>query len=186
MEALTEATGRLGATLRSLRAARSLSLDQAARQVGISRRSLVAFEQGEGNPSLGTLLRVASGYGVGLSDLVGRAEAVPIRVANEADAKTLWRTELGSEARLLVASSELELWSWRLVAGDVRISEPHRLHTKEIVRMEKGSLIVSVADARQKLLAGQVALFSGDRPHLMENRGPGLAVFTLVVHEPVR
>jgi transcriptional regulator with XRE-family HTH domain len=172
--------------LRELRAARGLSLDAASKRIGVSRRLLVALEQGGGNPSLSTLLRLADGYGVGLADLVGRSETAPINVRSESEAETLWSSRRGSEARLLIASNDLELWSWRLTAGDVRRSDPHRAGTQEIVKLTRGRLVVTVGERREELSAGQLALLAGDRPHRYENPGRTPALFTLVVHEPLR
>ncbi len=182
----TDAAGRVGARLRELRAARGLSLDTASKRMGISRRLLVALEQGDGNPSLSTLLRLASGYGIGLADLVGRSETEPINVRSESEAETLWSSERGSEARLLIARDDLELWSWRIAPRDVRRSGAHRKGTREIVRVTRGRLAITVGGRREELRSGQVAILSGDRPHRYENTGRTTAVFTLVVHEPMR
>jgi transcriptional regulator with XRE-family HTH domain len=178
--------GRIAGTLRGLRSGRGLSLDQAARRLGVSRRSLVALEQGRGNPSLSTLLRLAEGYGIGLVDLIGGAgAAAAIGVTKEDSARTLWHTEQGSEARLLIASEELELWDWRIAPGDVRDSEAHRRGTREIVRIRRGRLVLTVGGERRELAPGELALLAGDRPHRMENDGDEATEFELVVHEPL-
>jgi transcriptional regulator with XRE-family HTH domain len=179
-------TDRLAAMLRELRAARGWSLDEASERLGVGRRSLVALERGGGNPSLSTLLRLAEGYGVGFAELLGDVRKRSLTARPEADAPTLWSTNQGSRARLLIASDELELWSWELSPGDVRDSEPHRPGTTEIVQVQRGRLVVDVSPDREELGAGRVALFAGDRPHRFENLGRSVAVFTLIVHEPVR
>ena len=50
--------------------ARGRSMKLAARS-GVSRRLVVQIEQGEANPSIGTLLRLAGAFEVTLTDLVG-------------------------------------------------------------------------------------------------------------------
>ncbi|HSF18293.1 MAG TPA: XRE family transcriptional regulator [Vicinamibacteria bacterium] len=186
MTAFGETAGLVGLRLRELRANSGLSLDAASQRVGVSRRLLVALEQGDGNPSLSTLLRLADGYGVGLAALVGRSETASINVCSESEAKRLWTSRRGSEARLLIASHDLELWSWKLAPGDVRQSEPHRPGAQEIVRLTRGRLAVSVEGEREELCAGKLALFAGDRSHRYENPGDSPALFTLVVHDPLR
>ena len=186
MKPAPEAAERVALRLRELRAARDLSLDAASKRIGLSRRLLVALEQGEGNPSLSTLLRLADGYGIGLADLIGRSESAPVQVRDESEAERLWSSRRGSEARLLIASDDLELWSWKIAPGDVRQSEAHRPGTREIVRVTGGRLAVAVGGTREELRAGQLALLAGDRPHRYENPGRTNAVFTLVVHEPLR
>lgn len=176
---------RLAEALRDLRARRDLSLDEAAVRTGLGRRTLVALEQAEGNPSLSTLLRLAEGYGVGLADLIGEAPAAAISVSDEAAARMLWQTDAGSHARLLIVSDVLELWSWRIAPGDVRESAPHRRGTQEIARVRRGCLVLTTGDETREVRAGEVALFDGDRPHRMESGGANAAEFELVVHEPL-
>jgi transcriptional regulator with XRE-family HTH domain len=186
MHQRSSAIDRLATILRELRVARGWSLDQAAERSGISRRSLVSLEQGGGNPSLNTLLRLAEGYRVGLADLVGDVSKPTIVVRAEIDAPTLWSTERGSQARLLTASPEIELWSWDIAPGEVREGEAHRPGTAEIVHIRRGRLTVTVGPDREELGPGSVALFPGDRPHRFENLGRDTASFALMVHEPVR
>jgi transcriptional regulator with XRE-family HTH domain len=181
-----DAAATVAVRLRELRAGRGLSLDAAAKRVGVSRRLLVSLEQGEGNPSLGTLLRLADGYGTSLADLVGRSETAPIHVEDESAAETLWSTDRGSEARLLIASDDLELWRWKIAPGDSRRSAEHRPGTREIVRVTAGRLVVTVEGKREELKPGRLALLAGDRPHRYENPGRAYAVFDMVVHEPLR
>jgi transcriptional regulator with XRE-family HTH domain len=183
---IEQAVGQLARVLQELRAERRLSLDAASERAGISRRLLVALEHGDGNPSLGTLLRVAEGYGVGLADLLGASEKPPIAVRAAADARTLWETERGSRARLLIASEELEMWSWEMSPREVRTSDAHRPGTTEIVRMQRGRLTITVGDRREELAGTQVALFAGDQPHSFENPGSATSRFQLIVHEPLR
>jgi len=179
-------TRHLARTLRRLRAERGLSLEGAAERAGISRRLLVGLEGGTGNPSLGTLLRLAEGLGVGLADLLEPDERSVIQVRNDDEARTLWSSDAGSSARLLIASPDLELWAWELAPGDVRASDPHRAGTQEIVHLARGRMVIVVDDHHEEVIGGQVARFAGDRPHRFENPGPDPAAFTLVVHEPVR
>jgi transcriptional regulator with XRE-family HTH domain len=176
---------RLAAVLRELRSDRRYTLDAAANRIGISRRLLIDLEAGSGNPSLTTLLRLAEGYGVGLADLVGYADKPALTVRGARDARTLWSTDRGSRAQLLIASNQLELWHWSMAPGEERLSEPHRSGTEEIVRMLTGRLRISVGDEESELAGTQTALIAGDRPHSYFNPGPRRATFHLVVHEPL-
>jgi transcriptional regulator with XRE-family HTH domain len=176
---------RLAGVLRELRSERRYTLDRAAREIGISRRLLVDLEAGEANPSLATLLRLAEGYGVGLADLVGYADKPALTVRGPGDAQTLWSTDQGSRARVLIASNQLELWHWMMAPGEERVSEPHRPGTEEIVRMLGGRLRMTVGTEQRELRGRQTALIAGDRPHGYYNPGPGPATFQLIVHEPL-
>ena len=176
---------RLAIFLRELRSERRFTLDAAARQIGISRRLLVDLEAGDANPSLTTLLRIAEGYGVGLGDLVGFADKPALTVRGPRDAQTLWSTDLGSWARLLIGSNKLELWHWMMAPGEERVSEPHRPGTEEIVRILSGRLRITVGTEERELRGRQTALIAGDRPHSYYNPGREQTSFHLVVHEPL-
>jgi transcriptional regulator with XRE-family HTH domain len=187
-DALMEASSpsmQIGEILRGIRQSRSLSLDQAAARAGVSRRFLVSMEQGQGNPSMNTLLRLAVGYGVTLADLVGSLRPDPLVLGRVVDATRLWQTDRGSEALLLVAVGDLELWRWRLAPGDARDGVPHRPRTREILEMHRGTLTVTAGAITRELVAGDVLAFAADQAHRYENRGTGIAEFGLVVHEPV-
>lgn len=59
---------RLGGQIRKLRLARELTLEKAAEQTTIDWKHLQKIEAGAVNPTVLTLVRIASGYGVALRD----------------------------------------------------------------------------------------------------------------------
>ncbi|MEM9713920.1 MAG: helix-turn-helix domain-containing protein [Actinomycetota bacterium] len=176
---------RLGSGLRARRTGRGWTLDEASERLGVSRRLLVQIEQAEANPSLSTLLRVAAGFGIGLSDLLP-TEGRPAVVVHDRDRSVpLWRTSSGSEARLLVATAELELWDWRLEPGDVRRSEAHRAGTEEVLSVRAGELVVEVDGVSHVVTADASVALLADRPHAYRNDGDRVVSFVMAVHEPV-
>jgi transcriptional regulator with XRE-family HTH domain len=66
--------GAFAATLRALREARGLSQEAAASLCGVHRNYLGGLERAEKNPTLDTLARLATGFGVPLSNLLAEAE----------------------------------------------------------------------------------------------------------------
>ena len=75
----------------SISRSRSWTLDDLAARSGVSRRLVVQIEQGEANPSIGTLLRLANALGVTLTDLVSDQETTTLGVCAPSDATELWR-----------------------------------------------------------------------------------------------
>lgn len=53
----------IGARVKQERQARGWTLDQLAEAAGVSRRMVVSVEQGDVNPSVGTLLRLSEALG---------------------------------------------------------------------------------------------------------------------------
>ena len=97
---------------------------------------------------------------------------------------TLWSTPAGSAARLLVSHGPLELWSWTLIPGDQRASEPHRPGSLELLSVQTGTVELDVGNHQVEVHAGDSAWFDATRPHAYINSEANAATFTLVVLEP--
>lgn len=173
--------------VRRLRVERRWNLDEAAARLGVSRRLLVQLESGRANPTLATLLAVASGFDVALADLLADCAEVGVQVrADNSAAPALWSTSAGSHARLLVGSRVLELWEWTLAAGEGRVCNPHRRGTQEALTVTAGALTLTVGTGKPVVIgAGQSALHDGDERHAYDNHTGLPAEFVLAVHEPL-
>lgn len=171
-------------TVRSLRAAHSWSLDQLATRSGVSKGVLVALEQGRGNPSLGTLIRISEALGVPLTRLVQVEEEPAVKIFPPERQVTLWQGPEGGIGRLLAGSDprpSVELWKWELHPGEPHQSDSHLSGTKEIAYVEEGTLTLTV-DGRKHLIGpGTAAVFPGDRPHSYGNEGDAACRFVLAV-----
>lgn len=94
----------VGGVARRARQARGWTLQYAAAQMGLELRQLQKLEAGEGNPQLGTLLRVADGLGVLVSELVGG-----VRAGEGAKSYAAALTEVKIEAGVAAGVREGEL-----------------------------------------------------------------------------
>jgi len=183
-EAIGEAVAR---TVRSLRAGHGWSLDELAGRSGVSKGVLVGLEQGRGNPSLGTLIRISEALGVPLTRLVQVEEEPVTRLFPPNRHVVLWRGPSGGTGTLLGGSDprpSLELWRWVLRPGEVRRSDAHVPGTKEIIYVEDGVLTLGVAGHRDTVRAGTAAVFVGDRPHSYGNDTDEDVRFVLAVMDP--
>lgn len=177
----------IGARVRQQRLARGWTLDALAAAAGLSRRMVVNVEQGEANPSVGTLLKLGDALGIGLPVLVEPPRSDRVAVTRDGEGSTLWTGEHGGHGVLLSAVSTpdvVELWSWLLGAGDAHASDPHTPGTTELLHVLAGSVRVRVDGDAQVLVAGDAASFPGDVPHAYENAGTTPARFVLTVFEP--
>ena len=174
----------IASRVRAERARHRWTLDELATRSAVSRRLLIQIEHAEANPSLATLLKLAAALGVTLTELLSQEqEARPIAVTRVQDAMTLWSTEAGSSARLLVSHGPLELWSWTLEPGDARVSEPHNAGALELVKVVKGTLTLEVADEAVQVKAGHSAWFDASYAHAYRNATTKPVAFTLVVFD---
>jgi transcriptional regulator with XRE-family HTH domain len=178
-------TRRIAERVHGVRAARAWTFDELAARSGVSRRLLVQIEQGEANPSLATLLKLAAALDVNLTELLEQGrESPPIGIVAGADALDLWTTPEGSVGRLLVSHGPLELWSWTLRPGDRRDSEAHRAGSLELLTVGTGTVRLDVGDQHLEIPAGDGAWFDAAHPHAYSNPACASATFTLVVLEP--
>ena len=173
----------LAEAVRRLRNARCWTLDELAARSGVSRRLVVQIEQGEANPSIGTLLRLADALGVSLTDLISAHETATIGVRALADATELWQGPGGGRALLEVSRGPLELWSWTLEPSESHVSDAHCPGALELVKIRKGTLLLEVDDESVRLKAGHSAWFDASRQHAYRNTGTRPVSFTLVVFD---
>jgi quercetin dioxygenase-like cupin family protein len=148
---------------------------------------LVNVEQGEANPSVGTLLRLSDALGIGLPALVEPPQAATLTVTRSGQGAALWTSDGGGRG-VLVAGTEppdvVELWDWTLAPGDKHNSEAHSAGTKELIQVQKGTISVEGAGQSVKLGPGDAVAFPGDAPHSYANVSRFLARFSLAVFEP--
>ena len=69
-----ELNGAIARRLGQLRRARQQSFDELALRTGVSKGMLVQIEQGRANPSIGTLCRLAAGFGVSVVELLSEED----------------------------------------------------------------------------------------------------------------
>lgn len=178
----------VGAVVRTERKKRGWSLDRAATRLGVSRRLLTQIESGSANPSLSTLLSIASGFGIDLTSLVadtsGAVDAV-MQPDNDG-AAVLWSTDVGSRAQLLVGMGPLEMWSWRLAPGDSKRSEAHSPNSLEALIVTTGQVEIEIEGGDTRTVgAGQSLIFAVDAAHEYRNVADHVAEFHLAVFDPI-
>ncbi|MCU1353231.1 MAG: family transcriptional regulator [Acidimicrobiales bacterium] len=173
--------------VRLLRTDRQWSLDQLAARSAVSKGMLVQIEQARTNPSIGTLSRLADGFGVTLAQLVDISGSAHVRVISAADVVRLWEGAPGSAGDLLAGTDRrehVELWRWRLAAGDAHESEGHLPGTRELLTVITGRLVLEVGDERHEVARDGAVLFDADVPHTYRNEGRAALDLVLVVVQP--
>ena len=179
--------GVIGGRVKSERQSLGWTLDQLAEVAGVSRRMVVNVEQGEVNPSVGTLLRLSEALGVGLPALVAPPESAAVAVTRRGEGAVLWTGASGGQGVLVAGTSKpdaVELWDWSLAGGEVHDSEAHAPGTQELVHVLQGTVTIEVAGQSVALHAGDAAAFPGDVEHRYANSGRRTARFSLAVFEP--
>jgi transcriptional regulator with XRE-family HTH domain len=170
--------------VRRLRSERSWTLDELAARSGISRRLIVQIEQGQANPSIGTLLRLADAFEVALAELLPEHTTATAGMRPAGEELRLWSGPRGGAGRLLVNRGPLELWSWSLGPGESHESEAHHAGSVELLTVTTGTLQLDVRGESFTLTSGDSAWFEATDAHAYRNPTRATARFILVFFEP--
>jgi transcriptional regulator with XRE-family HTH domain len=178
--------GALAATVRAARERKRWTLAALAERSGLSKGMLLQIEGARTNPSIGSLIRIANAFGVGVWELFA-SPADAVKIAAPKDALTLWRSRRGGTAMLLVGAASpqpIELWQWRLAPGDVYKAEAHLATTVEVIHVEQGTLALVVGKRKVAVGSGSSAVARMDQRHQYRNEGRTWARFSMVVIDP--
>jgi transcriptional regulator with XRE-family HTH domain len=172
--------------IRERRKDRRLSLDRLAALAGVSKGMLVQIENGQANPSIATLCKVAAALGASVADLVQVSGQHPAEVLPAGAPRLLWRGPKGGSATLLVGSAGpdmLELWSWQLKPGERYEAQAHPQGTEELIHVVRGRLALAFGEVSYLIDSGGSAVAHTDRPHAYACAGKKPVLFTMVVAE---
>jgi len=183
----------LGARIRSLREAMSLSLRDLAARSGVSAPMLSQVERGETSPTLHIATRIAQGLELRLSQLLRLDEEGAVTVVRPAERRHGPDRAGGHSYEILtppLPGQRAELSRHRLVAGAVTggPGDPpmHEPGSRETALVETGSMVLVCDGTRYELAAGDCVTFDADLPHHFENPGSEEAVMLAVVSAGLR
>ncbi|MGQ7247055.1 helix-turn-helix domain-containing protein [Halomonas sp. V046] len=178
----------IATTLKQLRGQRRWSLEQTARETGVSKAMLGQIERGESSPTVATLWKIASGFRVSFSTLFdgGAGEGRGLKERRLEGHESVWGEDsAGMQAKLLFPYDPLlgfEMFEIDLAAGAESASSAHATGVVEHIVVLEGVLALGLDDEWQRLEVGQGLRFFADRPHVMRNAGSGRLRFHDVIH----
>ena len=176
---------RLGERIRELRRGRGLTLEQFAERSGVSRAMISKLERGEKNPTLVVAAKLAEGFGVTLSQLVGMEERQEVVVVPREKRMVMRDPETGFERQLLSPSfGGRGVEFIRNVVPEGSTSgefPPHRRGVEEYVVVEKGNLRAIIGGEEHSLREGDALYFEADVSHRFDNAGDGGCSYYLVI-----
>jgi transcriptional regulator with XRE-family HTH domain len=181
---VTDTVGAVAANIRRLRLSRGLSLSELSRQSSVAKATLAQLELGRGNPTLETLMSLATHLGVPLTDIVTAGEGPALQVTRASEG-TIVRGD-GLAVRLMhrsaVGQGMQEIYDMHVSRG--RYDSPaHGQGVREHLIVHQGELTAGPRDAAVTLADGDFLSFSADRPHLYESR-TAVARATLLLWYP--
>lgn len=164
----------LGLRIRALRAQSALSLEQLSQRAGVSRAMLSSIERGEKSPTLPIIVRIAGGFGVSLSSLLGATpDLASVSVIRSSERLAFRDPETGFERWVLSPAhldNGLEFVLHRLPPGrSTGLLPAYAAPTEKYVVVSEGQLTAYVDDKPYVLTTGDSMYFEVKSPYRFVN-----------------
>lgn len=171
---------RIGANLRQIRMNKGISLEALAKQIQVSKLTLIKIEHGEANPTLSVIWKIANGLNIPITSLLSIEPDVSI--ARKKDGLKLSSSNDVLVAEPLFHSHGLvELYRGYLKPRGEYLSEAHQPGVVEFVTVMSGQLIVEIDGDIYHLDEYDSIRFKGDRPHRYTNPSSSVTVLHFVI-----
>ncbi|MGN0583994.1 MAG: helix-turn-helix domain-containing protein [Ruminococcus sp.] len=158
--------------LNRIRISRGMSLDDVAEQTGVSKSMLYQIEQGNANPSINVLGKIASGLRMEFTELIASppeesylvriSEVFPIKSGDKYTVKTCLPYE---------DNKKIEIYHIEILPGGEYLSGGHGSGTREYLVVTEGVLTVDTGREKQNVLPGEIFRFNCEVEHRYLNNG---------------
>lgn len=164
----------LGRQVRQLRRERQMTLDALARTSGVSRAMISRIERGESSPSATILGRLAEGFQIGISALVGGAKAKTAHLYRPHEQPVFRDPRTGFERRslspILPSRGGVDVVMNVLAPGGTSGTFPaHSRGVTEVLVLLRGKLKVTLNDDVYLMEPGDSLFFHADVTHRFDN-----------------
>jgi XRE family transcriptional regulator, regulator of sulfur utilization len=183
----------IGARVKALREASSLSLRDLAERSGVSAPMLSQVERGETSPTLTVAARIASGLDLRLSQLLRLDESGAVTIVRAEERGGGGNPRRGHQFEVMTAAQpgqRSELSRHTLAPGGATGApdDPpmHEPGSRETAFVEQGAVVLVCDGQRYELAEGDCVTFDADLPHHFENPTDADAAFLAVVSAGLR
>jgi len=183
----------IGARVKALREAASLSLRDLAARSGVSAPMLSQVERGETSPTLTVAARIAAGLDLRLSQLLRLDEDGAVTIVHASERRRGGNARRGHRFEVLTAAqpgqrAELSLHTLAPGGATGASDDPpiHEPGSRETALVDHGELELYCDGQRYELAEGDCVTFDADLPHHFENPGEQEAAFLAVVSAGLR
>lgn len=175
----------IGANLRRLRHQQGLSLENLAKNSGVSRAMLGQIETGKSVPTITLVWKVARALGIPATTLMVDPETVSFSLVRRSENRLLTMSDGRFVLRPLSASSykqPFDFYEFHIAAGHNEKLEALPAGTHATLVMTSGTIVVSIAnETAAEIDNGDAILFQPDSPHSFFNPGSEEASGYLVI-----
>lgn len=179
MEYITQNVSR---NLKRIRKSREMSLDDVAKQTGISKSMLGQIERGVSTPTVETLGKIVSGLRVSFNSLISAAKNDVVLINKEELAPSYVSENGAYKAYEYFPYEEdrtFEIYLMNLVANSSYSSESHGDNTYEYLTVLSGNLTVKVEDKCYEVTEENSIRFPTNCKHEYINRSEATVKFSV-------
>lgn len=182
MDQSLDAARRIGENLELLRKNRRMTQALLSRRARVPRSTIAHLESGSGNPSIGSLLKIAAALRVSIEEFLANPH-LPCEIIRAKDIP--WHGRGNASARLCQflpdALSGLQVERMEIAPGGFMRGAPHLRGTKEYLTCLSGKVRLTMAGQSYELDPWDVLAFPGDQAHSYHNPGRTLSVSITIV-----
>jgi transcriptional regulator with XRE-family HTH domain len=178
----------IGARVKALREASSLSLRDLAERSGVSAPMLSQVERGETSPTLTVAARIACGLDLRLSQLLRLDESGSVTIVRAGERGGGGNAKRGHRFEVMTAAQpgqRSEVSRHTLAPGGATGApdDPpmHEPGSRETALVQRGEVVLVCDGQRHALAEGDCVTFDADLPHHFENLSDADAAFLAVV-----
>ena len=169
----------IGMNLRQFRTAKGITIEAFSKKIGVSKLTLIKIEQGEANPTLSVIWKIADGLHIPIAALLsGESDVSIIRKQEGVQLKS---PEEDFVVEPLFRSNGFELYRGYLKPNRSYTSEAHQAGVTEFVTVMSGQLTVEVNQEQYDLVEEECIRFKGDRKHTYRNLSESVAILHFVI-----
>jgi len=173
-------------SLKRIRAAKKLSLDNVAKLSGVSKSMLGQIERGEVNPTVSTVWKISNGLKISFIQLMSRPES-DIEIVDKYKIQPLIEDN-GKVRNFPIfpfdSTRRFEMYSLEIDGGGNLGAEAHPHGTQEFVTVFSGEVTIKVNGEEFHLTTGNSMRFKSDSAHAHINSGKTICSLSMVIYYP--
>jgi transcriptional regulator with XRE-family HTH domain len=185
---ILEPSAQVAYALRGLRRERKWSLDEAARQTGVSKAMLGQIERQESSPTIATLWKIVQGFRASISSFIQPGTVVGTQTLDHVvQASTVALHADPLDVRVLFAYQPIfgfELLELTMPSGTTRLSEPHESGVVEHVMAIDGPIEILSQNKWTWVPQHGAMRFAADVAHGYRNLTSNTVMFHNLIHYP--
>lgn len=170
--------------IKTIREAKKLTLDAAAKQTGVSRSMLAQIEKGDVNPTISVLWKIANGYKVSFTSLTNANNDEVVVISSKTTPPLIADDGKYINYPIFTFNEQRLFETYRIeIAPDgVLSAQPHLAGTEEYITVFDGSVDIIVEDEIYHLQKGDSIKFKADTNHGYKNAGDNTVFLSMLIY----